>query len=359
MPKSPPEDPSAAFREFAIEGELRSFERLQRGHIHETYVSTWNGTGSARRYLHQRINADVFRDVEGLMHNVERLTRHMRETGVASLSDLVGLQLVPARSGAPYLLRSDGPWRTYHYVPDTLTFDRPESPEMAFEAARAFGDFLARLESLPAGELRETIPRFFSSPYRLEQLDEAQRADKVGRVAGASVELRFIDARRALVPLMEDGLASGLIPTRVVHGDTKLNNVLFDAKTRRPRCIVDLDTCMPGYALYDFGDLVRFTAATAREDERDLSKVDVDLDLYQALSDGYLAGAGEALSPLERQLMPEAARLVTLTIGMRFLADHLAGDTYFHIDYEGHNLVRAKVQLALVAALERRLGLSV
>ncbi len=226
---------------------------------------------------------------------------------------------------------------------------------MAFEAARAFGDFLARLESLPATELCETIPRFFSSPYRLEQLEESRRKDVARRVQSAQAELAFVDARRALVPVMADGLASGAIPARIVHGDTKLNKVLFDRSSRRPRCIVDLDTCMPGYALYDFGDLVRFTAATAAEDERDLSKVGVDLELYRALSDGYLTGAGRALSPYERELMPTAAKLVTLTIGMRFLADYLAGDVYFKTETEDHNLVRARVQLRLVHEMERRL----
>ena len=171
----------------------------------------------------------------------------------------------------------------------------------------------------------------------------------------ASAELAFVDARRELVPIMEDGLASGEIPARIVHGDTKLNNVLFDCDTGRPRCIVDLDTCMPGYALYDFGDLVRFTAATAAEDARDMERVDVDLELYRALTDGYLAGAGSALTPRERELMPTAARLVTLTIGMRFLADYLAGDVYFKTETGDHNLARARVQFGLVRAMEQRL----
>jgi Ser/Thr protein kinase RdoA (MazF antagonist) len=355
MAQRTPDDLRNAVTAFAIEGSLTGIEPLHRGHIHDTFVSTWSTAGGLRQYLHQRINDNVFRDVDGLMHNVARITRHLADTSSTAASDLVALELVTTRAGAPYLRWHDGPWRTYHYIANTLSHDRPEDPAMAFEAARAFGDFLARLESLPARELCETIPRFFSSPYRLEQLDAARARDVAGRVRSAKQELAFVDARRHLVPIMEDGLASGHLPARIVHGDTKLNNVLFDCDTGRPRCIVDLDTCMPGYALYDFGDLVRFTAATAAEDERDLTRVDVDLELYRALSEGYLAGAGSALTPNERALMPTAARLVTLTIGMRFLADYLAGDVYFKTESDDHNLARARVQLGLVRAMEQRL----
>ena len=349
------DDIAATLLGFDIPGDLESCAPLHRGHIHDTYVSTWSTRLGPRQFLHQRINDRVFRDVEGLMHNVQRVTQHLSETAPTAASELTALELVLARDGAAFVRREDGPWRTYHFIENTTSFDRPRDATMAFEAARAFGDFLARLESRPASELCETIPRFFSSPYRLEQLDAARAADVAGRVRLASRELAFVESRRQLVPIMEDGLASGLIPPRIVHGDTKLNNVLFDRETLRPRCIVDLDTCMPGYALYDFGDLVRFTAATAAEDERDLGLVDVDVELYRALADGYLAGAGAALSSIERELMPTAARLVTLTIGMRFLADYLAGDVYFKTHFDDHNLVRARVQFALVAAMERRL----
>ncbi|MEZ6016757.1 MAG: aminoglycoside phosphotransferase family protein [Planctomycetota bacterium] len=355
MAQHPPDDLRNAVRAFAIEGSLERADPLHRGHIHDTFVSTWATPSGPRRFLHQRMNDQVFKDVEGLMHNVARITQHLSETAPSAGSDLVALELVPTREGAPYLRWQDGPWRTYHYIANTTSFDRPTDAGMAHDAARAFGDFLARLESLPATELRETIPRFFSSPYRLEQLDAARTADAAGRAGSVEAELAFVAERRAFVPVMAEGLANGKIPARIVHGDTKLNNVLFDDATHRPRCIVDLDTCMPGYALYDFGDLARFTAATAAEDEQDLSKVSVDLELYGALSEGYLTGAGAALTPYERDLMPAAARLVTLTIGMRFLADYLNGDVYFKTDYDDHNLVRARVQFALVREMERRL----
>ena len=374
MPRHSALDLDRVLPQFAIEGEPLRKEPLRRGHIHDTFVSTWHTPDGERRYLHQRMNEAVFEDIDALMHNVERVTRHLRDVPAGSgtaapdtaLPDtgppdttLESLQLVPTRDGRPFLRWAGFPWRTYHFIDGAESYDRPRTPRMAREAARAFGDFQARLATLPMDELRETIPRFFSSPYRLEQLDDARdRAHArglAGRVALVAAELAFIDERRELVPLMEDRIADGRIPRRVVHGDTKLNNVLFDKRSGQPRCIVDLDTCMPGYSLYDFGDLVRFTAAKTGEDERDLSKVGVDIALYETLVEGYLAGTGDSLGDEERQLMPEAARLVTMTIGMRFLADYLAGDVYFKTSYDEHNLVRARVQLQMVAELERRL----
>lgn len=344
---------------FPIEGRCVALDALRRGHIHDTFVSTWEAGGETVQYLHQRINRHVFRDVDGLMHNVQRITRHLARAGArnavdAELAGLTTLELIPTADGRPYLDAGDA-WRTFRFVAGTDTFDRPRDAAMARAAALAFGDFLQRLSDLPPGELVETIPDYFRSPHRLAQLDDALRLDPLGRSAEVGEELAFVEQRKSLVPVFELALARGEIPARVVHGDTKLNNVLFDTASGRPRCIVDLDTAMAGYALYDFGDLVRFTAATAPEDEPDPERMDLDLELYAALADGFLTGAGPMLSPLERSLLPTAARLVTLTIGMRFLTDHLLGDPYFRTSHPGHNLTRARAQFALVRALERRL----
>ncbi|MEE2941083.1 MAG: phosphotransferase, partial [Planctomycetota bacterium] len=216
--------------------------------------------------------------------------------------------------------------------------------------------FQVRLAGLDAKELRTTIPDFFDSEARLRQLDVAAAADANGRRDSVEAELAFVGERRATCSVMEEALRSGRMPARVVHGDTKLNNVLFDRASGEPRCVVDLDTCMPGYSLYDFGDLVRFTAATCDEDERDLDLARIDGDTFRALEAGYLEHAAAFLTPFERDHMAFSARLVTLTIGMRFLADHLAGDRYFKISRSGQNLDRARVQFALVADMERRLG---
>ena len=345
--------PEAAARRFAIDGELVELVVHERGHIHDTYISTFaDAAGSSRRYLHQRLNGAVFTDLPALMHNVERVTDYL--AGQAEPGGLETLRLVRTQADEAWFEDGGGAWRTYDFVEGTVSYDQCPGPDMAHEAAQAFGRFQARLQGLPASELRETIPRFFSAPYRLEQLDAARRADAVGRVAGAERELAFVDQRRDLVRAIEDRLADGRLTSRVVHGDTKLNNVLFDAQSGRARCVVDLDTCMPGWSLYDFGDLVRFTAATSTEDETDLERAGMDLALYQALVAGYLDGAGPFLSAEERELMPLSARLVTMTIGMRFLADHLAGDVYFKVARPGHNLDRARVQLAQVESMERQ-----
>ena len=345
----------AAVRLFDISGRFQSAEELRRGHIHTTYVSTWTGPDGPDRYLHQRLNAEVFRDIPALMHNVGLVTRHL--AAGAGAGSMEALQLVPAAgTGADYAVTPDAPWRTYRFIEGTVSYDHPKDAGMAHTAAAAFGDFQVRLAGLDAKELRTTIPDFFDSEVRLRQLDEAAVADVAGHRASVAAELAFVGERRACCTVMEDALRSGRMPARVVHGDTKLNNVLFDRESGEPRCVVDLDTCMPGYSLYDFGDLVRFTAATCDEDEQDLDRARIDEDTFEALQAGYLEHAAGFLTAFEREHMAFSARLVTLTIGMRFLADHLAGDRYFKISRPGQNLDRARVQFALVADMERRLG---
>ena len=345
----------AAVRLFDIPGRFKSAEELRRGHIHTTYISTWTGPDGANRYLHQRLNAEVFRDIPSLMHNVGLVTRHL--AAGAEVGAMEALQLVPhAVTGADYAETPEAPWRTYRFIEGAVSYDHPKDDRMAYSAASAFGDFQVRLAGLGAKKLRTTIPDFFNSEARLRQLDASVAADLAGRRVSVEAELAFVDERRASCSVMEDALRSGRMPARVVHGDTKLNNVLFDRESGEPRCVVDLDTCMPGYSLYDFGDLVRFTAATCDEDEQDLERARIDEDTFQALQSGYLEHAAGFLTAFEREHMAFSARLVTLTIGMRFLADHLAGDRYFKISRPKQNLDRARVQFALVADMERRLG---
>lgn len=346
----------AAIRCFAIEGSLRDIQELRRGHIHSTFVSTWRlpHLTRPRRYLHQRMNASVFEDIPALMHNVGLVTRHMEETE-HDANALEALRVVRALDDSDYAEAGGAPWRTYEFIEGAVSYDRPKDPEMARRAASAFAEFQVRLSSLDPEQLRTTIPDFFNSEVRLRQLDDSVGADVCERAAGVAPELDFVQQRRAHTSVMEAALREGRMPSRVVHGDTKLNNVLFDEAGGYPRCVVDLDTCMPGYSLYDFGDLVRFTAATAAEDEQDLGKVTVDLDLYAALRDGYMEHAAHFLLPFEVEHMAFAARLVTMTVGMRFLADHIAGDRYFKISREGQNLDRARVQFRLVEEMERRL----
>lgn len=346
----------AAAQLFAIDGQLTGVEPLQRGHIHDTFISSWTQEQGTRRFLHQRMNDKVFHDIPAVMHNIETVSRHLRGkmNGRRTLDGFQVLDLVPTRSKRSYLVDRAGQWRTYAFIEDASSRDHCDGPEQAFEAARAFGWFQMQLADLDAYHLRETLPRFFSTPYRLQQFEDALAEDPADRARDCVEEIRFAQTRRADAFVIDRLLRSGEIPTRTVHGDTKLNNVLFSNATQRALCIVDLDTCMPGYALYDFGDLVRFTAATSAEDERELDGVGTDLQLYRALVDGYLEGTRGSLTRLEMALMPFAARLVTYTIGLRFLADHLAGDVYFKVHRDDHNLDRARVQFRMVEQMERQ-----
>ena len=345
------ESPHCVVHEFDIDGQLEAIQPLERGHIHDTFVSSFATPFGRRRFLHQRLNDKVFQDVPALMHNIERVTKHLHASRSAD-SALATLRLVPTKGGGTYHHGDEGHWRTYRFIDGTESFDLCRDEEHAFAAASAFGDFQRRLLGLEARELRMTLPDFFSSSSRLRQFDRALAADAAERAEGAAEEVAFVTSRREQFGVIDGLLASGEMPTRVVHGDTKLNNILFDRGTGSARCIVDLDTCMPGYSLYDFGDLVRFTAATSKEDETDLSKVGTDLALYRALVRGYLEHTRSFLTPQEIELMPFAARLVTMTIGTRFLTDHLAGDVYFKVHHEGHNLERARVQFRMVERME-------
>lgn len=347
----------AATAGFALEGEFLSARPLVRGHIHDTLVvetgvlDAGGGPAVSSRALVQRMNHTVFRDIPALMHNVATVTRFLGSQD----SELDALELVPSADGGHFLELDGDAWRCYLFVDGTTSYDRPRSAGMAHDAAVAFADFQVRLGELDPASLNATIPGFFDSQKRLADLRDACSADPRGRVAGALDEVRFIEERADQMSVMHRALFDGRMPSRVVHGDTKLNNVLFDVETGRPRCIVDLDTCMPGYSLFDFGDLVRFTAATAPEDERDLDLMSVDLELYGAIRDGYLSVAGGLLNGFEREHLGFAARLVTLTLGARFLEDHVRDGGYFKEARPGHNLDRARAQLRLVAELERLL----
>lgn len=348
-----PQPVRAAVDRFVIAGDLEAIESFHRGHIHDTYLSAWNQSGVTKRYLHQRLNEHVFQDLPGLMHNIERVIDHLgRKLAESDDREFQVLSLIPTIDGGSWVKTDAGAWRTYEFIENTLSHDTCAGPAEAFEAAKAFGRFQFHLRDIDVDDLRETIPNFFSSPFRLRQFEEALAADPEDRAASVAREIRFVRDRMAMVDVIENHLRAGRFPKRIVHGDTKLNNVLFDADTGRAVSVVDLDTCMAGWTLYDFGDLVRFTAATSAEDEPDLDLAGMDLELYRALVSGFLEGAGATLTPLERELMPFAARLVTFTVGLRFLTDHIAGDTYFKISRPGHNLDRARVQFRMVEGME-------
>ncbi|MCA8958413.1 MAG: aminoglycoside phosphotransferase family protein [Planctomycetes bacterium] len=348
-----------AIAQFVPLDTLYDVQPLHRGHIHDTFVSRWPASDLHRQLLHQRINETVFPDLDRLMGNIATVSQHLvAKVDDGEAEDLEPLRLVPARDGAPFARTDAGAWRCYVFIDNTTSFDRCSGPEQAFEAACAFGGFQALLHDLPAEALAITLPNFFSTPHRFAQLERALSTASAARRSRAAAEIEFAMARQGITGVIDAELRAGRIPTRVVHGDTKLNNILFDRDSGRARAIVDLDTCMPGWSLYDFGDLVRYTAARSAEDETDLALIGTDLELYRALEAGYLSAAGSFLTPTEVRLMPFAARLVTYTIGIRFLADFLGGDHYFKVDHPEHNLDRARVQLRMVAAMEDQLPAS-
>jgi aminoglycoside phosphotransferase (APT) family kinase protein len=326
------------------------------GHINDTFAITFDQAGTAVRYILQRINDRIFKDVPALMDNIQRVTSHAAAKVAASGGDDAArraLTLVPARSGGPFHRDGHGGWwRCYLFVEKARTHDLIESPRQAAEAARAFGEFQRLLLDLPGVRLRETIPGFHDTRRRFEDFRRAITNDRRRRAAEARSEIAFALTREALAGVLLDLHARGEIPERITHNDTKLNNVMLDDATHEAVCVIDLDTVMPGLALYDFGDMVRSATNAAAEDERDLAKVAMRMPIYEALVSGYLAAAGGFLNAAERAHLAFAGKLVTFEIGLRFLTDFLEGDVYFKTHRPGHNLDRARNQFALVRSIE-------
>ncbi|MBQ3064498.1 MAG: aminoglycoside phosphotransferase family protein, partial [Clostridia bacterium] len=246
-------------------------------------------------------------------------------------------------------------WRVYEFCEHTITRERVENANDFYTCGKAFGNFQQMLADYPAAELTESIANFHNTPWRYENLAKAIEADRVGRLKDVLPEVEFARSRKEFCETLERARKAGTLPLRVTHNDTKLNNILFDEETGAPVCVIDLDTVMPGYSVNDFGDSIRFGANTAAEDETDLSKVTLDLELFRVYAKGFLEGCNGSLTDTEVALLPIGAIMMTLECGMRFLTDHLEGDTYFRIHREGHNLDRARNQFALVADMERKL----
>lgn len=326
------------------------------GHINDTFLSRWDQHGRCVRHIIQRINHNVFKSPEKLMENVDRVTRHVRlklEAGGGADIERECLSIQRTVQGTLVHRDDQGDyWRMYSFIEGTRTYDLCSAPHLAYEASKAFGRFQRHLADLPGDRLHDTIPFFHHTPRRLDGLEQAVRQDQHGRCANAKDAIDFVFARAGFASIVTDRLDSGRLPERITHNDTKLNNVLMDEQTERAVCVIDLDTVMNGSVLYDFGDMVRTCGRTSAEDERDLDKVQFDLDAFEALARGYLEGAAGFLTPGEVELLVAAGRLITLTIGIRFLTDYLSGDVYFKTHREGHNLDRARVHFKLIAEME-------
>ena len=345
-------------RHFQIYGEILHAEPLKIGHINETYTATYNQGGTRVRYIHQKLNRHVFKHPAGVMKNVMRVTGHLRKKLEAShVPDLTRrtLIVIPTRDGkACHENGNQDVWRTFVYIEGVQTHEAVQSPAQAFQAGKAFGEFQSLLVDLPGGRLVETIPDFHNTRQRFANFQHAVQADGCNRAADVRREIEFALKRQKFVGVILDDLAKGQIPERITHNDTKFNNVMLDAVTGEAMCIVDLDTVMPGCALYDFGDMVRTTTSPTLEDELDLAKVTMQMPMFKQLARGYHSTAGQFLTPREQALMAFSGKLIAFEIGLRFLTDYLSGDVYFRTHRPDHNRDRCRTQFKLVESIERQ-----
>lgn len=343
--------------QFQLSGTYLDYCTIEAGHINNTYLLTFEQEGTLFKRILQKINVSVFKNPDQLMHNIISVTNFLKERIAKNGGDpsRETLDFYPAIDGKYYYQDAAGNyWRCYVYVDDVYSCNSIENPEVFFNAGAAFGTFQELLADFPSNALYETIPNFHNTPTRFAALKTAIDENLANRRDTVADEIAFALSREQDANLVVGLLQSGEIPPRVTHNDTKLNNVLFDKVTNKAICVIDLDTIMPGSSLYDFGDAIRFGANTASEDEKDLSKVSLDLGLYEQYVKGYLSTAGSALTEKEIELLPFSAKLMTYECGMRFLTDYLNGDTYFRTAYAEHNLDRCRTQFALVRDIERK-----
>ena len=336
-------------RQFPLSGAVLSCEPYGSGHINDTYRVE---TQASALYILQRINTHVFPNVDGLMHNISAVTAFLSERATDPRE---AMHLVRTVSNAPYYKDAQGGcWRVYDFVTDSVCLQKIERAEDFFESAFAFGNFQQQMAQFPAQTLFETIPNFHNTPDRYAKLQRAIESDRMGRVNEVGEEIAFALSLAQEAGKLHALRESGALPTRVTHNDTKINNVLMDETTGKALCVIDLDTVMPGLAAYDFGDSIRFGAATAAEDEEDLSRMRLNVDLFETYTRGFLA-ACKNLTPLEQETLPLGALTMTQECGVRFLTDYLEGDTYFKIHRPDHNLIRCRTQFTLAADIKRHL----
>lgn len=335
-------------KQFQLDSPAAVCERFGYGHIHDTYRVT---TQSGRRYILQRISSRAFPDVPGLQENVAAITAYLRSR---TDNPNGALNLIPTIGGSSWLpLGEGGDWRVYDFIEGGICMETPESPEDFYQSAIAFGTFQQQLADFPVETLHETIRNFHNTPDRYRLFRRALEKDSMGRAKDAAQEIEFALNHEQIGGKLTEMQRAGILPTRVTHNDTKLNNIMLDAKTRKPLCVIDLDTTMPGLSAYDFGDSIRFGAATAAEDEKDLDKMSMSLELYRIFTRGFLK-ACPALTDAERESLPLGALTMTLECGVRFLTDYLEGDRYFGIRYPEHNLDRCRTQFRLAADMENK-----
>lgn len=343
--------------QFRMKGQFVSGQPYGNGHINDTFAVFCKDESGTVRYIVQRINTSIFQNPDQLMANISAVTEYLRKQVIANGGDpdRECLTIVPTKKGETFYRDPVGnSWRCYLFVEKAASHEAAGGPDLFYRSARAFGRFIGQLADYPADTLYETIPNFHHTPKRYEALLEAADSDVKNRKQQVEKELNFALDRQEDAKMLVNLLEKGELPLRVTHNDTKLNNVLLDDVTGEGICVIDLDTVMPGLALYDYGDSIRFGASSGAEDEQDLSKIYVVEELFTAYTRGFLETAGRSLTDKEIDMLPWGAKLMTLECGVRFLTDYLNGDTYFKIHREGHNLDRCRTQFKLVADMEAK-----
>ena len=346
--------------QFAISGDFLYGEELRNGHINTTYRACYRtDDGHIDRYILQRINDYVFKDPAQVMRNVEKVTRHISWKVLRRRKNAAGqtLTLYPARGGRNYinLPEEGGMWRCYNNIEGTHTYDVVENTRQAYQAGYAFGSFQELVSDMDPQDIRESIPDFHNTPKRYEALLKSVETNVKGRAAECREELEILSNWAPQFSKLVEMQCRGLLPTRITHNDTKINSVMLDEETDSAVCVIDLDTVMPGLSLYDFGDMVRSATCTADEDEKDLSKVSMQMPFFESLAEGYLDATHNFLTREEIDNLAFSGWLITCEIAIRFLTDYLDGDLYFRINYPDHNLVRARNQIALAKSIQTNL----
>ena len=343
-------------RQFAIYGDLTEIKPLRTGHINATFISVWSQAGTVLRYIHQRINVHVFHHPDQVMENIKRITDHIRcsllRDGIEDVSRRT-LTVIPSCEGKLWVRDGEGGWwRTYLFIEGCRTPELTISQDNARFLGNSIASFQCQLADLGGPRLHETIPLFHNMENRYRQFYQALSADSRSRAKEVKKEIAFMQGNEERGTVLVRSLRSGIIPERICHNDAKMNNILIDEFSSKALCVIDLDTVMPGTSLFDLGDLIRTVTNRAEEDEQDLSKVEFDLEYFNALLDGYLSGAIIFLVPAELDLLCESGRNITQIMGLRFLTDYLEGDHYYHIDRPEHNLDRCRTQIKLIQSMD-------
>ena len=343
--------------QFTFEGEIVDVRAHGDGYINDTYaITTEKEDGTKRRYILQRINHEIFKDPAGLMDNFRKVCDYLKQIVTEAGGDPTRetLTIVQTKDGKDFTCVDGNYYRVLEFIENTVSYSVVNGVEDFYKTAKAFGNFQYQLKDFPADTLCESIPNFHYTPSRYETFVEAVKNDKSGRAHLVQDEINFIQERADVAYELTNLLKEGKLPLKVTHNDTKLSNILMDENTNEPVCIIDLDTIMPGLAAYDYGDSIRAGACWTAEDEKDLDKVFVDLDLFEAYTKGFIEGAKDGLSTEEIKTLPLGAKTITLEQGMRFLSDYLDGDLYYKTTYPEQNLDRTRTQLKLVADMEQK-----